>query len=822
MKQRNSSFWLAGRISLCCLATSSPVQAQVSSDGTLSTNVKTTDNRNFTISDGNRAGKNLFHSFSEFSVPTGGSVFFNNAPDIQNIISRVTGSSVSKIDGLIKANPSANLFLLNPIGIIFGPNASLNVGGSVLASTASILKFADGTQFSATAPQTTPLLTISVPLGLQFGRNPGSILVQGDGQGLRKSPDLIDTSAGLHVQSNQTLALVGGDVDLEGGTLKTAGGKIELGSVAGPGSVSLTSTYKGWSLGYEGIQNFRHIQLSQQAAVDASGAGGGDIQVRGRRVTLTDGSEIEASTLRSEPGGTLAVNALELVELIGTSADGQFPSALGVQVYQGATGTGGNLTIETRRLNVRDGAQITTGTFGAGNAGALIVRASDSVELSGEGKMSSSGLFAQSNPEATTGAGGNLTIETRRLNVRDGAQIATSTFSAGNAGSLMIVRAFDSVELSGEGKLSSSGLFAQSNPGATGAGGNLTIETRRLNVRDGAQIATSTFSAGNAGALIVRASNSVELSGEGKQESSGLFSRPNRGATGTGGDLTIATGKLIVRDGAQVDVSSVGVGSGAAGNLEVAARSVLLDNQGKLTSETDSGQGGNINLHDLDLLLMRHNSQISTTAGNAQAGGNGGNITINNPFLVAVPSENSDINANAFRGNGGQVTINAQGIFGTQPQKSDTPESDITASSTGGGINGVVSINRLNINPSFGLVTLPVQPVDVTGLIAQGCPANVGSRASKFVVTGRGGLPDNPSDLLSSDAVQVDLVTLNPESENRSVASVSTQPTSATPAPLVEATGWVIGANGQVTLTAQAPTVTLQIPWLTPAICHVQ
>ena len=886
MKQRNSSFWLAGGISLFCLGTSRPVQAQVSSDGTLSTNVKTTDNRNFTITNGNRAGSNLFHSFSQFSVPTGGSAVFDNAPDIHNIISRVTGSSISNIDGLIRANPSANLFLLNPNGIIFGPNASLNVGGSILASTASSLKFADGTQFSATAPQTIPLLTISVPLGLQFGANPGSILVQGYGLGLRKSDELIDTTVGLHVQPNQTLAMVGGDVTLEGGTLKTAGGRIELGSVAGPSSVSLTPTYKGWFLGYEGIQNFRHIHLSQKAAVDASGAGGGDIQVRGRRVTLTDGSQIEASTLMSEPGGTLAVNALELVELIGTSADGQLSSSLGVQVYPGATGAGGNLTIETRRLNVRNGAQIATGTFGAGNAGALIVRASDSVELSGEGKLSSSGLFAQSNPEATTGAGGNLTIETGRLNVRDGAQIATSTFSAGNAGAL-IVRASDSVELSGEGKLISSGLFAQSNKEATtGAGGNLTIETRRLNVRDGAQISTSTFSAGNAGALIVRASDSVELSGEGKLISSGLFaqsnpeattgaggnlsietrrlnvrdgaqittstfspanagalivrafdsvelsgegklgysglfSRPNPGATGTGGDLTIATGKLIVRDGAQVDVNSVGVGSGAAGNLEVAARSVLLDNQGKLRSETDSGQGGNINLHDLDLLLMRHNSQISTTAGNAQAGGNGGKIYINSKLLVAIPQEDSDIRANAYTGKGGTVQIAAERVFGIQPRNQDTPQSDITASSQLG-INGTVQINTLVNDPSLGLVNLPVEPVDVSGLIAQGCPSDVKPRASKFIVTGRGGLPDNPSDLLSSDAVQVDLVSLNPESENRSVTSVSTQPTSVTPAPLVEATGWVIGANGQVTLTAQAPTATLQIPWLNPAICHLQ
>ena len=208
------------------------------------------------IDGGATRGANLFHSFEQFSVRNGGEAYFNNAANIQNIISRVTGGSISNIDGLLRANASANLFLLNPNGIIFGPNASLNIGGSFVGSTASSLNFADGNQFSATAPQTTPLLTVSVPLGLQYGGNAGSIQVQGNGQGIWTTTELIDTTVGLRVQPNQTLAIVGGDIALSGGTLKTAGGRIELGSVTGPNLVSLTPTDKGWSLGYEGVQNF--------------------------------------------------------------------------------------------------------------------------------------------------------------------------------------------------------------------------------------------------------------------------------------------------------------------------------------------------------------------------------------------------------------------------------------------------------------------------------------------------------------------------------------------------------------------------------------
>jgi len=568
------------------------------------------------------------------------------------------------------------------------------------------------------------------------------------------------------------------------------------------------------------------------ANVDTSGEGGeggGDIQIQGRHVTLTDGSKVVSTTSGSKPGGTLAVTASDSLELIGST------TLITTQTTD--AGNAGNITINAGKLLVQAGAQVLTGTGGRGSGGKLTVNVSQSVELIGSSPDGYNSLL--SSFTSATGDAGDINVNTRRLMICDRAAIsvdsAYKTDKDGNViqvatgrGGNVTLNALDSVELTGEPQ---GGLVSADTEGSAEAG-NIKINTGRLLIQDGGKISSTTYGKGRGGNLTVNAS-SVELRGisaDGKSPS--LLSTSsdtyytnkfnNTEGTGDAGKLTITTEKLNVLDGANVAVNGIGKESGNAGELEIAARSIRLDNQGKLTSGTESGQGGDINLHVQDLLLMRHSSLISATAGTAQAGGNGGNITINNPFIVAVPSENSKISANAFTGNGGKVTINSQGIFGTQFQAQPTPESDITASSTGGGINGVVSINRLNINPSFGLVTLPVVPVDVAGLIAQGCPANVGVRASKFIVTGRSGLPDNPSDLLSSDAVQVDLVTLNPESEKRSVTSVSTQPSSATPAPLVEATGWVIGANGQVTLTAQAPTVTLQIPWLTPAICHVQ
>ena len=160
-----------------------PAYSQVKSDNTTNTIVNTSGN-NFDILNGIQKGNNLFHSFTEFSIPTGGSATFNNSTNVVNIINRVTGGNISNIDGIIKANGNANLFLINPSGIVFGENAALNIGGSFLGTTAESILFEDGFEFSAVNPQNEPLLTVSVPLGLQMGNNPGKIEVQGSGNKL--------------------------------------------------------------------------------------------------------------------------------------------------------------------------------------------------------------------------------------------------------------------------------------------------------------------------------------------------------------------------------------------------------------------------------------------------------------------------------------------------------------------------------------------------------------------------------------------------------------------------------------------------------------
>jgi filamentous hemagglutinin family protein len=247
--------WLG--LSLCTLGylcpTINPVLAQVTSDGTVNTEVND-DGKTAEIPGGETRGDNLFHSFEDFSVKTGNEAFFNNADSISNIFSRVTGGNVSDIDGAIRANGSANLFLINPAGIIFGENASLNIGGSFYGSSASSILFEDG-EFSATDLDNPPLLTVNAPIGLGFRDEPGDITVKGDGQGTRSTTDLIDTENALRVDSDNTFALVGGKLNLEGATIKTAGGRIELGSLQNNQQIRFTPIKKGFGLDYAGVQN---------------------------------------------------------------------------------------------------------------------------------------------------------------------------------------------------------------------------------------------------------------------------------------------------------------------------------------------------------------------------------------------------------------------------------------------------------------------------------------------------------------------------------------------------------------------------------------
>jgi filamentous hemagglutinin family protein len=647
-----------------------PIAAQVIPDDTLPMGERSqvSGNPNFQIDGGARRGGNLFHSFQQLSVPTGGSAFFNNAADVRNIFSRVTGRSVSSIDGVIRANGTANLFLLNPNGILFGPNARLNIGGSFIATTANSINFADNFQYSATNPQTAPLLTVSVPVGLQMGATPGQISLQGNGYDLSVSVPIFSpivrgsSTAGLRVPVGQTLALIGGDIDINGGTLTAEQGRIELGSVRN-GQVNLSSTSSGFAFDYQGSQRFGNICLSQQALADASG--GGLIQVQGSQVLLTDGSLLFIRNQGSQTGGSINVNVTRFLELSGTGPGGSFLGGLSSQTV--GIGRGADITVLTQHLLVRDAAGIQTDSHGPGRSGNVVTQASDSIQVTGFSPLNLGLNSSIGTGTYGSGGAGDVTLLTRELTVLEGGTIGAGTYGIGRGGNVTL-SALDFIKVSGQSALPSvSNLVAVA---VVGDAGRLTVNTSRLILQDGGTVATSTLGGGNAGSLIINASEAVELNGTalGRLTSSFLGSSapilpelvrqvyrlPDR-PSGNSGSVTINTPRLSVMDGAEVTVSNDGAGS--AGTLRVNANSIVVDRGGSITAATASGEGGNINLNVRDSILLR-GSPITTSAGGT---GNGGTINITAGTLSLLGDARLSTIASGV-GNAGDIIVSADAV----------------------------------------------------------------------------------------------------------------------------------------------------------------
>jgi large exoprotein involved in heme utilization and adhesion len=496
---------------------------------------------------------------------------------------------------------------------------------------------------------------------------------------------------GLQVPSEQTLALVGGDVRLEGGILTAPSGRIELGSAAGNSLIGIRSESEGFALNYNNVQNFQDIRLSSLAAINTSGERGGEIQIQGRQVNLTGDSAITSSTLGSGIGGDIFIVASDSITI-------EQQSGLFAEVRPNATGQGGTITIETGRLTLTNGAQISTTTLSLGRAGNIDIKATESIELIGETPLRTgpSGLFARVEVGAT-GDGGNINLETNRLTIRDGAQISTDTFGFGNAGDLFVnASGVEVVGSTADGRFAS-GLYAQVGEKGTGNGGNLTINTNQLIVSEGAQIGTTARNTGLAGILTINANNSVILSGTApvsepqEDQRSGIFvsAEPpfdSKGnlildeagnpsiTTADAGELIINTPELIVENGARISADNFGTGGGSNVNLNV-NRLIIRDGgqigAGSLVEENainnERGSGGTLTVNASESVEITGTGNIGSTVENsrlftlAEGTGNAGNISLFTPNLTVANSGEVNVSATGT-GEAGNLTVEANSI----------------------------------------------------------------------------------------------------------------------------------------------------------------
>ncbi|MEG4200958.1 two-partner secretion domain-containing protein [Microcoleus sp. Pol12A5] len=892
------------------------------------------------ITGGATRGVNLFHSLREFNIRQGRGAYFANPNGIANIFTRVTGGNPSNILGTLGVLGNSNLFLINPKGIVFGPNARLDLRGSFLASSADSVVFNNGYQFSSSNPQLVPLLNVNIPIGLNFRENPGKII--NSSAAALNLPELpagipqIFNNTGLTVGPGKTLTLVGGDIELNQGTLTASTGQILLGSVASPGMVGLDSTPFGLSLNYDKISNLGNIEITNGSLIDTSGIGGGKVDIRGGNVNLNGGriyaltlgnidgrgidinaqqfraqggAQISTLTAGSGAGGAINIRATDSVETLGIGLDnyrvfggnytvsGSFDpfdpqlllitgtnsmgaagnitidtgkllidngsalttttlgdgnagnitiragvldmvaSAIHSGPLLGSTGRGGNITFEGERLTVSDGAALISLTRGEGGAGNINIKASESVEVLRTPTGSPVASLIGSTASGVNGQAGDINIDTKRLIISEGGGISLSSGAVvgnqplnttGGPGGNLTVRATESVTVEGFSGVLANGSrnpsFICADANTANRGGSINISTPVLTLRDGGVISTASLGKGDAGSITIDAGR-VEVIGNGGQgefnsqiqTSVGIASDiidPN--ATANGGSLNLNVGELILRNEGTLNLQALG--SGRAGNINVKADSISLDNQSSIDGRTASGAGANINLEARDIQLRR-GSRITTDASISE----GGNINLKSDILVALPKENSDITANARSAQGGRVNINVPNVFGftsvTREQvraslgltdaefaalqvspTSLIPTSDIAAisQSSGPDLQGTVTFSSSGVNPAQGLVELPQNVVNPAALIAAN-PCIRGAE-SEFTATGKGGVPLSPNDVLSSPLSPLPWV--EPAVGGSQQIEGLIPSLEIRPREIIPAQGWVMDDRGQVTLVA--------------------
>lgn len=810
-------------LSIFCLPYRLPVAAQtVTSDGTVGTTV--IDSGNFTVTGGSQQLTTLFHSFRDFS-PDSADVTFQLGIDqssVETVISRITGGNISLINGQLQltGGNSPDLFLLNPNGIVFGPNAQLTLPGSFIASTGDSILFENNLEFSATNPGVAPVLTVSTPIGLNLGQNPAAITVNGNGHGLSNRRLPFSGSVGrtqLRVEPNHSLALVAGPITVNGGIVDSDAIHVELGAMGVRSSgqqVQLATTTNGWSFDYGNVSEFAPIQVLNRALVGSRGIAPGNINLMASALDVTQGSLVLIENEGGNRAGDLTVQVSDTVTVQGFSSAPQF-SFSSLANYTAGDGQAGDVIIQARQVLVRDRAEIRSSSASTGTGGVVILQVTDLVQLDNSildpagGFQGSSGIYA-----TTFGSGdaGRIEISTGQLRMLPGTFMTASTFFGGGKSGDIQISTTESVEVIGTINNVSDAAVINVTSYGSGLAGNLEINTPKLLIQDGGFVGGNNLGSGRGGTVTINASEAITLTGQRVGNNTtfdGIIPsqltvstrrfRPSWPVpSGDSGSMIINTPFLELDDRGQILLTNEGTGNG--GELIINADRLSLKEQSDILASTNSGQGGSITLNLSEILLMRENSLISTESAGISSTGDGGNIVINSPVLLGL--ENSDIVANAVQGAGGNININTQGIIGLVPRTQLTPGNDITASSKFG-VDGSVEVTSFGNEIITSLLELPNNLEDRSRQIAQSC----GTGTHEFSVSGRGGIPQRPTDTLTTYNIWTDLRELSTEHRGGSVESTATtlgHPHNSR-AHLQEANSVSLNVRGEVKLVAVSP-----------------
>jgi filamentous hemagglutinin family protein len=616
------------------------------------------------ITGGATRGENLFHSFSQFNIGNGLSAEFVVTPQIQNIFARVTGNDPSQIQGTIGTQindngtvlPStANLFLLNSNGIVFGPNAKLNLAGSFLATTANRFRFPDGQEFSAINPQAAPVLNVSVPIGLQYGSTVGDITI---------------TGARFNTTYRQSLGFLGGNVNISNSTISTISGQFEIGAIGPNQTVNIIPKSIGWSADYNNVSQFQNIQANNSivgaGAVRDTQVIPSDLRLQGQQINLSNNSRVQYTYRESGvtdliPGkieinasGELALSRSEIF----SSTDGTVPTA--------------NVEINAAKLSLNDGSLISTNLAGKGLGGEINIQVRDDITLQ-DSANGNTAIFIR-NTANLGEADSNLRITAGSLQILDGSFIVTAVTGAGKTGNIEI-NLRDNLTISGsasESNARAGRLWILVFPTASGSSGNIQVRARNLNLINGGSININDSGSKNSGNIDIKLENQALISG---QTPDGLGSyiayetvrpanrTPQANLTGSEGRIQIKTRSLILSNGGYISTENI-VNSDSKDIFIEATDSIIIRGIATIFDEETAAP------------RLFAASKISTKKNNGL--GNAGDIVIRTRNLEVLEggSISSDITTidfsrgvigipktspNLFQGKSGDITITAGG-----------------------------------------------------------------------------------------------------------------------------------------------------------------
>lgn len=790
MTGQRSRTIIAGAIALALGAglISSPALAQhITTDGSVG-QAGTLLGPNYVIPAdlGQTRGANLFHSFETFSVLTGESANFTGPNSISNIFSRVTGGSLSTIDGQITSSiPHVNLFLLNPAGVLFGPNASINLGGSFRVTTADYVRFVDGYRFNATVGADGNFTSAPYAAFGFLSANP--------------APITFDRST-ITVTPGSTLAVVGGDMTLSGPprsgaqTLQAQSGEIHLISVASAGEVPLVATATAPAFSVDGFARLGTITLNNGATVAApptagNATPGGRILMRGGTLTMDQNSAIFATTGGdvSAPPVALDIAMREAIILdrgsvitannVGGLGNGgaillsaplialRNNAALS-SVYLG-NGNGSDLTIQAGQLLLTGGADIIARNLGsrnAGNGGMLTIAATESMSLG-------PGSTIQAENFQGLGSGSSIHITTPHLVVEGAAgatgQAGISGFTGGFGPASSVTLNVGTLELTGQqalidtrarnvsivgGGVPTEGggpitVQGQGGPGTladlvrvsgqgsgfltesegAGTGGTLQLSARQIVIQNEGRISANTIGSGQAGAVVMNAGE-LSVTGGGRIES-------NTSGIGDGGTIAITTtGDVFVTGGGRVESNTSGAGDGGTiaitttGDVSVAGLSANGQTRSGIFAKTlgtvaNAGAAGDITVSARNISLSAGSQIDSSTT----SGGAGGVVSLVAADQIAVTGASTRITSDASRGNGtgGNITMQAGNI-------AISDGASVTAETGGSGDAGNVTIT------ARGSVALDSGATITTGTSGSGRGGSIAIQAFDLLLDGSG------------------------------------------------------------------------------------